>query len=204
MANNKLVELQNQFQEAGISIYSEETIVGEAIIYDLVEMTQKGGKDFLEYMNKVEEIDDKKEAQIEALARVTPLRNFFARIRKLFKPKQQPEIVPYTEEEQEEINACLSKYIDTTNQVMGYNLSDNLVATIVRKVLREKYKVSDISALLQEDIIPDLQKLGLSNKIAEFKEELIKEYEKDISTPVIQPEVNKTKTQEHKIEDEGR
>lgn len=197
MANNKLVELQNQFQEAGISIYSEETIVGESIIYDLVEMTQKGGKYFLEYMNKVEEIEDKKEAQIEALERV------FAKIRKLFKPKQR-EVILYTEEEQEEINACLSKYIDTTNQVMGYNLSDNLVATIVKKVLRKNYKVCDISALLQEDIIPDLQKLGLSNKIDEFKKELIKEYGKDISTPVIHPEVNKIKTQEHRVEDEGR
>lgn len=176
ITNNKLVELQNQFQEAGISIYSQESIVGEAIIYDLVEMTKKGGIDFLTYLNTVEQIDEKKNGQINSLEKVTPVRKIFARIRKIFKPKQL-EVIPYTDEEQEEIDACLSKYIDTANQVLQYNLSDNLVVPILKKFLRENYEVNNILELLEGTIIPDLQKLGLSDKIEEFKQTLVKAYQ---------------------------
>lgn len=176
ITNNKLVELQNQFQEAGISIYSQESIVGEAIIYDLVEMTKKGGIDFLTYLNTVEQIDEKKNGQINSLEKVTPVRKIFAGIRKIFKPKQL-EVIPYTDEEQEEIDACLSKYIDTANQVLQYNLSDNLVVPILKKFLRENYEVNNILELLEGTIIPDLQKLGLSDKIEEFKQTLVKAYQ---------------------------
>ena len=132
-------------------------------------MNKKGGIDFLTYMNTVEQIDEKKNEQINLLERVTP-------VRKIFKPKQL-EVIPYTDEEQEEIDACLSKYIDTANQVLQYNLSDNLVVPILKKFLRENYEVNNILELLEGTIIPDLQKLGLSDKIEEFKQTLVKAYQ---------------------------
>jgi hypothetical protein len=191
--NNKLNELQHEFQDAGISIYSkkheEQGIVspsytGEAIMIDLVDYTNKGIQKLADYDKTMSEIVNKKNEQVQVLEEASPLRKFFRRIKNLFVSTKQDDML-YTQEEADKINSYLLKYIDIDNQLWNYNLRDNVINSIAKSFRIKGYSVSSISNLLKSEVIPDLQKLGLSDLITELKKTLIDEYKKDLPNSEI-------------------
>lgn len=191
--NNKLIELQHEFQNAGISIYShkvedygllklnfvELSFIGDAIIVDLINYARKGTNNLYDYSKTMKEVTDKKVEKMQRLEKASPLRRFFAKIRSFFVPVRQEDMT-YTPEEIESINSHLRDYRETDNQLWKYNLRDNIIISIVRKIRDKGYSAYIVPDLLKESVIPDLEKLGLSDLIPQLQQTLIEEYKKDL------------------------
>ena len=196
--NNKLVELQHEFQNAGISMYSQKvedygllklnyvgaSFIGDAIISDLINYASKGTQNLADYDKAMKEVTDKKVEQVQGLEKASPVRRFFAKIRNFFVPVKQEDL-SYTQEETDSINSHLSDYRDTDNQLWKYNLRDNVIPSIVRKIREQGYSAYAVSGLLEECVIPDLHKLGLADLIPQLQQALIEEYKKDLPDPEI-------------------
>ena len=89
-------------------------------------------------------------------------------------------MVSYTQEETDTINIHLSHYKETDNELWNYNLREKMIPNIVRKIRERGYGACTVPGLLEENIIPDLQKLGLVDLIPELQQTLIEEYKKDL------------------------
>lgn len=196
--NNKLVELQHQFQNAGISMYSQKvedygtfkrnyvgsSFVGDAIIADLIGFASRGTQNLADYDKEKKKLTDKKVEQVQGLEKASPIRKFFGKIRNFFMPIKQEDI-SYTQEETEAVNTHLSEYRETDNQLWKYNLRDNVVASLVKQIRERGYHAFDIPGLLEECVILDLEKLGLGDLILQLQQALIEEYKKDLPDPEI-------------------
>ena len=201
-ANNKLVELQHEFERAGISIYTQKyenygplnlnfttaSYIGKAIIDDLIGYINRGQEQLLEYDKTMGQILDEKTQKSQSLETVSPLRKIFAKIRSFFMTaKEQPSI--FTQEEIEKIGSHLADYKETDKQLYEYNLRDNIISSIVKRIRNNEgnraYRASDVPGLLEESVIPDLQKLGLAELIPTLQQSLIEEYKKDLPNPEI-------------------
>lgn len=201
--NNKLVELSQEFKQAGISMFSSEleeanavssSFLGDTIIKDLIEQLSKSSKKLGEYNKTIRSVSRKKNEQMQALQNVGPIRKFFSRIKSFFVPVKPAEF-SLTEEEQNTLNTSLQEYMDIDNKILHYNLEDNLVPTLVKTIAEPKtigqfhiphcYEAYAVPDLLEERVIPDLKKLGLEHLIPQLQEDLIKEYKKDLPAPEI-------------------
>ena len=189
--NNKLNEMQREFQKAGLSLYSqynekydfvEIPLIGEAIIEDLMTYVAEGQQKLSDYNDTSLKILTKKDEPVKALEKVSPLRRMFAKIKNLFAMKKQQGQV-YKQEEVDEMNTYLSDYKDIDNKLYNYNLRDNIVPAIVKKL--RQHNAYAVPGILEESIAPDLEKLGLSDLIPEIQENLIEEYKKDSRNPLI-------------------
>jgi len=191
--NNKLVELQHEFQNAGLSMYSQEfkdygfvgsSFVGDAVIFDLINYASKGTQNLDDYTKTMKEVTDKKVEKVQGLEKASPIRRFFAKIRSFFVPVKQEDMI-YTPEETESINSQLRDYRDKDNQLWKYNLRDYVIPSIVKKIREQGYHAFNVPGLLEESVIPDLQKLGLADLIPQLQQALIEEYKKDLPDPEI-------------------
>lgn len=186
--------MQHQFQDAGISMYSKVyeyhddfvgmPLIGEAIISDLLTYIDKGNDQLTTYLMEEEKSIERRSEEFKKLEKYSPVRKFFASIRNFFLPAKRPNI-DITQEEKEALCSCLSGYQDINEQLSDYNLKDNLVSSVVRLIQERKYDSLMLPALLEEEIAPDLQKLGLSDLIPQLQQALVEEYKKDLPNPEI-------------------
>ena len=176
-----MVEINHQFKNAGISMFAAENkrlgvvgypFVGDAVADHLVDFFLKG-------LDKFKNIDDTAE---DALKRI---REKKARLKspnpiKRIKARREGIGEVFTPEEMIKINGLLDDYRDLDGQLWSYNLRDNIVESIIKKFVAEKFGPSFIPYVLREEILPDLRKLGLDDLIGDIKQGLINEMEKDI------------------------
>ena len=191
--NNKIIELQHQFENAGISIYSQKaedyglakqnflmpSFIGQAVIYDLMEYTSSGINKLDSYSEKMDLLTKERNKRVQSLMPTTPFKRFFAKIKSFFKPIKQEDF-EYTKEETDEVNSHLLEFRDIDNQLWNYNLRENIISSIVKHIRKQEYSAGVVPGLLEENINPDLQKLGLGNLIPELQHALIEEYKKDL------------------------
>lgn len=192
--NNKLIELEHEFEKLGLSLYlvrKEDNIIGtflgQAIISDLFDYSKKGNQNLIECYDVIHGIIGKKEKALKEIQR-NPLKRFFAQIRNMITSiasKEQKSIVSYTENERDTINLSISKYEDISDQLCEYNLRDNISSSITKLIRKQKYQAFMIPKLLEENVNPELQKLGLGDLIPELQVALIKEYKKDLPDPSV-------------------
>lgn len=165
-------------------------LIGEAIISDLLTYIDKGNDQLSAYLMEEEKSVERRVEEFKKLEKYSPVRKFFASIRNFFLPAKRPNI-DVTQEEKETLCSCLSNYQDINEQLSDYNLKDNLVSSVVRLIRERKYDSIMLPALLEEEIAPDLQKLGLSDLIPQLQQALVEEYKKDLPDPAkyqIKPE----------------
>ena len=191
--NNKIIELQHQFEKAGVSIYSQKiedyglfkinavtpSFIGQAIIYDLIEDASMGIQKLGDYNKKMEELTKKRMKKVQSLEKTTPIKRFFARIKSFFIPVKQ-ESFEYTKEETDEVNSHLLEFKEIDNQLWQYNLRDNVISSIVKHIRNQKYSADVIPGLVEDCVYPDLQKLGLGDLIPQLQQALIEKYKKDL------------------------
>lgn len=187
--NNKLIELEHEFEKLGISLYLvkkaddiigiKPTFLGQAIISDLFDYSKKGDQNLIECYDAIRGIIGKKEKALKEIQR-NPLKRFFAQIRNMIASKEKKNIVSYTENERNTINLSISKYEDISAQLCKYNLRDNITSSITKLIRKQKYQAFMIPELLEENVNPELQKLGLGDLIPELQVALIEEYKKHL------------------------
>lgn len=188
--NNKLVELSHSFREAGTSIFSTKiedygifnlnmvssSLIGEAIIFDMFSRTEEATVTLQKYSSLLEQMSNIKRQQAQSLKNGGPLKSIFLKFRSLVFPSQKIDL-SYTQEETEKLNSFLSQYKEIDEQLWKYNLENDLVSSLVKHIVVERnYSETQISGLLEESVIPDLQKLGLMHLLPQLQQELFKAY----------------------------
>ncbi|MCI8699850.1 MAG: phage tail tape measure protein [Clostridia bacterium] len=185
--NNKLNELSQTFNKAGISMYSAKaedidtvtsSFIGEAIIIDLIEHLSQATKKLEEYDKKSQTIISKKTQQSRALTTVNTIKRFFTKIKYLF-TIVSPTDMTLTEEEKRTLKEPLDEFTDINDKIWKYNLKDNVIDSIVKHIHNTGYAAFTVPDLLEECVIPDLQNLGLDDLIPELQSKLIEVYKRD-------------------------
>ena len=201
--NNKLVELSHEFEKAGISMLSKEyenygfvgsSLLGNAIIHDLIDKLATSNDKLGEYSKTIGDVSKQRNERLLALQNVSPIKKFFSKIRAFFVPVK-PVDLSLTKEEQGTLDSSLQEYTDIDSEIFNYNLEDNLIQALVKEIagsqkignfdISHRYSASGVPGLLQESVIPDLEKLGLKQLIPQLQEALVKEYKKDLPDPEI-------------------
>jgi len=177
--NNKINELAKIFEKAGVSMFADSNekyplvysnLVGDAIINDMISKLLKGTQKLLQYESSFAEITNKKMEENKALEKFGPIKKLFLKIRSFIVPNTVSELKLYSEEEVEEINSYLLEYKEVDEEVFNYNLRDNIVQSLVNLINNRGF--SDVPAILEESVIPSLQKLGLEDLIPELQEKV--------------------------------
>ena len=186
--NNKIVELSQEFKSAGISMFSSKqeeydmvnsSFIGDAIIDDLFEKLNQANTKLGDYGYTMKNIAKKKEVQVQALTNITPTQRVFAKIKSFFKPVK-PIDLSLTSVEKGVLRMHEDEYRNIDNMVWKYNLKDNLVSSLVKFIHDRKYSSNDVPVLLDEEVIPDLKKLGLESLIPELQQAIVDDYKRNI------------------------
>lgn len=187
--NNKLNELSQIFKKAGISMFAEQNVkydfvssnfVGDAIIDDMISNLSRGLQAISEYIFSIEKATKKKLDKLEALENQGPINKLFSKIRSFFVLDTNSDILSYSQDEIGKIESYLSEYKEIDERLWKYNLRNNVVQSLVNFMHNTQYQNSDI-VLLEERVVPTLQKLGLEDVIPQLKEELNKSQEQSTS-----------------------
>ena len=129
--NNKLIEMQNQFKEAGISMYTERyddakfvgtSLVGDAVINDLIKKFNDGMKILNECQKKMLEClqsKDKKSNLPEKIEK-NPLKRFWVKIRKLLMKNKKNKATLLSLEDEETLKSYLEKYEQLNSKVYDF------------------------------------------------------------------------------------
>ena len=192
--NNKLVELSHQFQEAGISMFShkiedygpfklnflESSIIGEATISDMIDRVYQGLQVLSKYSLEFEKMSTQKHEQFLLLEKSGPLKKFLLKLRGFQNPSKQIDL-SYSRYEKQLLSSYLSEYSSIDTQLWKYTLRDNIIPSLVNYIKKGLSSKENAFAILDESVIPDLQKLGFEDLIPQLREELSKAYEEKTS-----------------------
>ncbi len=207
--NKIILDLSARFENAGISMFSEKqekykcitaSFIGMAIIEDLVERMDASNsklRNLIELVknlfdDRCKKINDNNEQENEQMISLLemqdsgPIRRLFLKIKAFFNPFKYPDL-SLTEEEQEQIRVLLESYTNVDKSIWNYKLEYNLVPALVKSIAgprkegdKHRYNYSVVPGLLEESVIPYMEKLGLGYLIPKLKENLDKEYKDDI------------------------
>ena len=184
--NNKIVELERNFKYTGLSMYSHlhedygpmkltfvaDSTVGVATLDDLLDICKRGVNQITEFHKRLDSIISGKKGVLQKLKiafRLLRYDDFY-----------------FTKEEAEELTEPLKEYERINTELFNYNLKDNAVDGVIKELIRKGYSKETAVGILEEEIIPDLEKLGLENSVVPLKLKLEKVYklaEEEISEP---------------------
>ena len=94
--------------------------------------------------------------------------------------KKNMEEIIYTEADKEELKKYQKEYDKNDDAIFNYNLKDNLIDSIIITIKYYGLTANTVAALMEDDIVPDLIKLGLTDQIPRLKQELIEYYTQEI------------------------
>ena len=179
--NNKIIEVAQEFKEAGISMYAEvnqeynyidSNMVGDAIIIDIAYRVGTALKEFEKYQEKSGELSDRKADEIIAFTNAGPIKKFFYKAKYLFASHNEIiQKILTAPKEVKEINSHLAKFRELEDKLFQYNLKENVNESIVRYIKQFGGNKELIPSLIEKSFRPTLEKLGLGDLIPEIKKE---------------------------------
>ena len=176
--NNKIVEISRIFKLAGISIYTEinekgsqnKSFCGRAIIEDIISQTSESMDLIIEFYNTLIDILKQKRNKWYGLDQI---KTVWRVIKNPGKLNNILSITTFSKDEIEKIEANLIKKKKMDDKIWNYNLKDNFIQSILIFINQNRDEY-EIPVVLEESIIPTMQKLGLEEQIPELKEQLSK------------------------------
>lgn len=196
--NNKLVELNHVFKRAGISMFGF-SILGDATIEDLINYQKQGIQKINDYNETMGRITNEKIKNMQENKKTNKFKRYFSKIKN--------DKIIYTKEEIEELNAYLEEYKKLENKLYNYDLKDHIVPSLVKELRNKMKNQENIPKLLENEVIPELNKLGLSYLVSELKEALGFKSSQDTGIPVedkTQKSCNNTSEHNKKDSNDGR
>ena len=186
--NNKIVEISRIFKLAGISIYTEinekgsqnKSFCGRAIIEDIISQTSESIDLIIEFYNTLIDILKQKRNKWYGLDQI---KTVWRVIKNPGKLNNILSITTFSKDEIEKIEANLIEFAKMDDKIWNYNLKDNFIQSILSFINQNRDEY-EIPVVLEESIIPTMQKLGLEELIPELKEQLSQEQE---TNPKQQP-----------------
>ena len=204
--NNKLNELSQLFKNAGISMFAEidekydyvrSSFVGDAILDDLACKLSSSLDILREYNKSIEKVITEKENQINEQKNVGVMQKLFSKIKVFFGGKPAlPSQTSHLKEAIEEVNGNLLKYRQIDNSIYEYNLNDDVTQSIVSFIDKNDFSKDFIPEIVDEGVIPILQKLGLENLIPGLQEQLSQAKEQEDLTELKSWELSKSQKNE--------
>ncbi len=180
-ATNKLItDIVPQFKKAGLKFYSD-SIVSQAIYLQIIDYMVQGNKILKQYSDSLQPRRSCEQEKVKnGLIPSNGHSKFWAMLRKvfLFSRKQKSAIGP---ESVETAKRYLSEYEDLDKRLWKYNLRDNIIPALTQVICPQDnfiYLPTTVPAIVDEDIEPVLQKLGLGDLIPELEQTLVEEYTK--------------------------
>ena len=177
-------EVIKQFRTVGIEFNMKSYLV-QAVVSDLLGKFEEGITEFRdcsENLNFVREVQDDFESRVE-LAPTSKVKNFFARIRGMFKPERKQEKLEELERERqekklEEANIHLIKYKFINSELERYTIKKNIVNSLTREILHGQGSglTLNVKDFIGEKINPEMKKLGLDGLIPELEKNMYEEY----------------------------
>ena len=176
--NNKIVEISRIFKLAGISIQTEinekgsqnKSFCGRAIIEDIISQTSESIDLIIEFYNTLIDILKQKRNKWYGLDQI---KTVWRVIKNPGKLNNILSITTFSKDEIEKIEANLIEFAKMDDKIWNYNLKDNFIQSILIFINQNRDEY-EIPVVLEESIIPTMQKLGLEEQIPELKEQLSK------------------------------
>lgn len=184
--NNKLVELYQEYKEKGIQVFDIDhemddlpgiRILPTITFTYLINITSEVSQTELEgFLNKYKELEAKKTEKINGIekSKISFIRRFSEKIWE-FRARLNPDVIYelyYSEEEVEELRDYIEFYKEFDNNLNDYNLYENISDSIIKFFEVSGYTQEQIEDLLENNIEPDLEKLGLKHQMKYIRERL--------------------------------
>lgn len=176
--NNKIVEISRIFKLAGISIYTEmneeglwnKSFCGRAIMEDIISQTVESMDLIIEFYSTLIDILKQKSNKWFGLDKI---KTVWRVIKNPSKLNNTLSITTFSKDEIEKIEANLIEFAKMDDKIWNYNLKDNFIQSILIFINQNRDEY-EIPVVLEESIIPTMQKLGLEEQIPKLKEQLSK------------------------------
>ena len=182
--NNKLVELYQEYKEKGIQVFDIDhemddlpgiRILPTITFTYLINITSEVSQTELEgFLNKYKELEAKKTEKINGIEKSSFIRRFSEKIWE-FRARLNPDVIYelyYSEEEVEELRDYIEFYKEFDNNLNDYNLNENISDSIIKFFEVSGFTQEQIEDLLENNIEPDLEKLGLKHQMKYIRERL--------------------------------
>lgn len=160
--NNKLVlDIFPKFKESNLYFGSPSSILGEAIIFDLLEKTTIGVSALEDYSSSL------KITNSNSLVKISPMRNFLARLRTFMTGDL------FSKEQLKNANKYLKEYNEASKSIYNYSMDKDLISSIRAYFKDNNFPKDVVFELIEDDLNPCMKKLNLSNLIPELKNEIL-------------------------------
>ena len=190
-------EVIKQFRTVGIEFNMKSFLV-QSVVSDLLGRFEEGIREFKdcsENLNFVREVQEDFESRVE-LAPTSKVKNFFARIRGMFKPERKQEKLEELERDRQEkklqeANIHLIKYKFINSELEKYTIKNNIADSLSREILHgQNYGVTySVNDFIDKKVVGEMKKLDLENLVPQLKEKIYKEYkEKDENATIEEVE----------------
>lgn len=174
--NNKIIEIANQFKKTGVPMFDKsdsedeiiESKVGMAVVHTINTYLGQGMK-LLEENERLQSSGNQMIKYEESTGVFGKIKGIFNKIKRIINRKKEQNS---TGEIAIKIRKNAQSYDEICNKICDYNLEENLsdsINTYLNNMYGEEYNKTQI---LENEIIPDFKKLGLSGKISELKEKV--------------------------------
>jgi len=166
--NKKMQKIFNEFQKAEVSMNYYSSFICMAVTEDLRKYVNEGINNLNKYLSERERLINNKRNKT----------SFMGRLRS--KIMFSNNIIELTKDDKNLLNVFLFNYIDINNELMNYNLRDNIVRSIVKEMRRRTIPAKHVSRILSKEVNRDLRNLGFADLIPSLQGALIDEYKKDL------------------------
>ena len=177
-------EVIKQFRTVGIEFNMKSYLV-QSVVSDLLGRFEEGITEFRdcsENLNFVREVQEDFESKVE-LAPTSKVKNFFARIRGMFKPERKQERLEELERERQEkklqeANIHLLKYKFINGELEKYTIKKNITGSLIKEMLYGQGSglTLNVKDFINEKISPEMKMLGLEGLIPELENNMFEEY----------------------------
>lgn len=191
--NNKIGEISRYFEEIGASMFASEienygqdntttvieSLVGDAIIYDLLKYVQQANGLYREYEDTLMSMIDKRPKQLESLEDITPIQRIWAKIKSLF-VNIEPEDIALTPKEEWYLEDIILDCQEIDNQIWEYNWEEYITNSISNLIYDKGYQPYEVPAILEEFVYPEMKKTGLEERIPELQQVIAETYKQNV------------------------
>ncbi|MBR3673371.1 MAG: hypothetical protein IKN65_03635 [Clostridia bacterium] len=175
--NNKIIEIGNRFKKSGVPMFDKsasedemvESKVGMAVVHTINNYLGQGMK-LLEENERLQNPGNQMIKYNESSSAFGKIKGILNKIKNFITRKKEPNPLG---DIAVKIKENSQKYDEICNEICEYNLEENLadsINTYLNNMYGEEYNKTQI---LENEIIPDFKKLGLSSRVSELKEKVV-------------------------------
>lgn len=188
--NNKIIELLHSFQDAGLSMFSQlyknwgpkkssfisSSFIGDSIIFYMLDRVDEGVRSLANLNKKLDSLINSEHEKCNAFYSANPIKKLALMAQSYI--KVPPELdFSYSVEDIFELNSYALTYKAADNIIWDSSLQEIIVPSLIAHVKRTNLDKLIIYDFFNNSIIPDLEKLGLSDLIPKLQQEIAKVYE---------------------------